>query len=121
MAYSDFTLADLRKRFGLTVAEGGDLFASVPEAELSAIDAEVSAFVSGLEPARRPALQPRRVVQTLFEVSAAGDAAVARIRSLQEQTELHRAEVLRLVDDEMVRADPWFDPSHLRVIWNTRT
>ncbi len=34
MAYSDFTLADLRQRFGLTVTEGGDLFASVPEVEL---------------------------------------------------------------------------------------
>src|SRR5262249_5713617 len=34
MAYSDFTLADLRHRFGLTISEGGDLFASVAEAEL---------------------------------------------------------------------------------------
>ncbi len=36
MAYSDFTLADLRQRFGLTVTEGGDLFAAVPEVELPA-------------------------------------------------------------------------------------
>jgi hypothetical protein len=34
VAYSDFTLADLRQRFGLTVAEGGDLFAAVPDADL---------------------------------------------------------------------------------------
>ncbi len=34
MAYSDFTLADLRHRFGLTVAEGGDLFADVGEVDL---------------------------------------------------------------------------------------
>jgi hypothetical protein len=34
MAYSDFTLHDLRQRFGLTVTAGGDLFATVPEAEL---------------------------------------------------------------------------------------
>ena len=34
MAYSDYTLADLRTRLGLTVAAGGDLFAGVPEAEL---------------------------------------------------------------------------------------
>jgi hypothetical protein len=34
MAYSDFTLADLRHRFGLTVTEGGNLFAAVPEVEL---------------------------------------------------------------------------------------
>lgn len=36
MAYSDFTLAELKRRFGLTVAEGGDLFAGVPEADLPA-------------------------------------------------------------------------------------
>lgn len=36
MAYSDFTLADLRQRFGLTVSEGGDLFATIAEAELPA-------------------------------------------------------------------------------------
>ena len=34
MAYSDFTLGELRQRFGLTVAEGGDLFAAVPPADL---------------------------------------------------------------------------------------
>ena len=34
MAYSDFTLADLRQRFGLTVTAGGNLFAIVPEVEL---------------------------------------------------------------------------------------
>ena len=36
MAYSDFTLAELMKKFALTVAEGGDLFAAVPERELPA-------------------------------------------------------------------------------------
>lgn len=40
MAYSDFTLADLRHRFGLTVDEGADLFAGVPEVELPARLAE---------------------------------------------------------------------------------
>jgi hypothetical protein len=34
VAYSDFTLADLRQRLGLKVVEGGDLFAAVPEVEL---------------------------------------------------------------------------------------
>lgn len=34
MAYSDFTIADVRQRLGLTVAEGGDLFAGVPDADL---------------------------------------------------------------------------------------
>lgn len=36
MAYSDFTIADVRRRLGLTVAEGGDLFGHVPEADLPA-------------------------------------------------------------------------------------
>lgn len=34
MSYSDFTLADVRDRLGITVAEGGDLFAAVGETAL---------------------------------------------------------------------------------------
>ena len=34
MAYCDFTIADIRQRLGLTVEEGGDLFAAVSEVEL---------------------------------------------------------------------------------------
>ncbi len=40
MAYSDFTLAELRHRFGLTVDERADLFAGVPEVDLPARLAE---------------------------------------------------------------------------------
>lgn len=36
MAYSDFTLADLRHRLGLTVTEGKNLFGTVREADLPA-------------------------------------------------------------------------------------
>ncbi len=36
MAYSDFTMATIRQRLGLTVTEGNDLFADVPEVDLPA-------------------------------------------------------------------------------------
>lgn len=36
MAYSEFTIADVQQRLGLTIAEGGDLFAEVAETELPA-------------------------------------------------------------------------------------
>lgn len=36
MSYSEYTLSDLSRRLGMTVAEGGDLFAAVPNAELPA-------------------------------------------------------------------------------------
>jgi len=43
MAYSDFTISDIRKRLGINVAEGGDLFASVGEVELPATLADTLA------------------------------------------------------------------------------
>ena len=36
MAYSDFTIADVRHRLGLSVTEGGDLFSAIAEADLPA-------------------------------------------------------------------------------------
>ena len=33
MAYSDFTMATIRQRLGITVSEGNDLFADVPEVD----------------------------------------------------------------------------------------
>jgi hypothetical protein len=37
MAYSDFTLAELKQRFRLTIDEGSDLFAETAEADLPAV------------------------------------------------------------------------------------
>ena len=37
MAYSDFTLKEVKQRFGLTTAEETDLFVAVPEIEISAL------------------------------------------------------------------------------------
>jgi hypothetical protein len=37
MAYSDFTIADLKQKFHLAIVEGDDLFAHVAEAELPAV------------------------------------------------------------------------------------
>ena len=34
MAYSDYTILDLKQRLGLTIAESADLFAATPEVEL---------------------------------------------------------------------------------------
>jgi hypothetical protein len=36
MSYSDFTLPELKQRFGMTLDEASDLFAQVPEADLPA-------------------------------------------------------------------------------------
>jgi hypothetical protein len=41
MAYSDFTLADLQTRLGLTVTEADDLHASVPEVPLSPLGLQI--------------------------------------------------------------------------------
>ncbi len=43
MAYSDFTIADLKRRFSLTIDESKDLFAHVPEADLPAVLTETLA------------------------------------------------------------------------------
>ena len=43
MSYSDFTIAEIRGRLGISVAEGGDLFADIAEADLPATLAETLA------------------------------------------------------------------------------
>jgi hypothetical protein len=43
MAYSDFTLTELKQRFGLTIDETHDLFADVPEADLPPVLADMLA------------------------------------------------------------------------------
>ncbi len=37
MAYSDFTLAELKSKFQLTIEEDTNLFADIPEAELPSV------------------------------------------------------------------------------------
>ena len=44
MAYSDFTLQTVQKKFGLTISEQVDIFAAIPEVNYSNFLAETLRF-----------------------------------------------------------------------------